>query len=158
MPAYTRRVGESEHDVLTELIEEEDVMKPTPVSATEAKQMLDRGERVAFVDARTPWHGESPSTSCRAPFGFRSTRSINISANSQKTGPSSPTARDRTRHQAPGRRSSSWIAVGRTYATCRAALTRGVGLGTCWMQRSEKRAAAGTRIDGSSIRPRRKIT
>jgi len=35
-------------------------MKPTPVSATEAKQMLDRGERVAFVDARNPvaW-GES---------------------------------------------------------------------------------------------------
>lgn len=29
-------------------------MKPTPVSATEAKQMLDRGERVVFVDARNP--------------------------------------------------------------------------------------------------------
>ena len=29
-------------------------MKPTPVTAAEAKQMLDRGERVAFVDARNP--------------------------------------------------------------------------------------------------------
>jgi rhodanese-related sulfurtransferase len=29
-------------------------MNPTPVSAAEAKQMLDRGERVVFVDARNP--------------------------------------------------------------------------------------------------------
>jgi rhodanese-related sulfurtransferase len=29
-------------------------MKPTPVSAAEAKRMLDRGERVVFVDARNP--------------------------------------------------------------------------------------------------------
>lgn len=29
-------------------------MKPTPVSASEAKQMIDRGERVVFVDARNP--------------------------------------------------------------------------------------------------------
>ena len=29
-------------------------MKPTPVSAAEAKQMVDRGDRIAFVDARTP--------------------------------------------------------------------------------------------------------
>jgi rhodanese-related sulfurtransferase len=29
-------------------------MKPTPVSVNEAKQMLDRGERVVFVDARNP--------------------------------------------------------------------------------------------------------
>jgi rhodanese-related sulfurtransferase len=27
-------------------------MQPTPISAAEAKQMLDRGEQVAFVDAR----------------------------------------------------------------------------------------------------------
>jgi rhodanese-related sulfurtransferase len=42
------------------VLEEEKVMKPTPVTAMEAKQMLDRGERVAFVDARNPvaW-GES---------------------------------------------------------------------------------------------------
>lgn len=29
-------------------------MNPTPVSAAEAKQMIDRGERVVFVDARNP--------------------------------------------------------------------------------------------------------
>ena len=29
-------------------------MKPTPISAAEAKQMLDRGEGIAFVDARNP--------------------------------------------------------------------------------------------------------
>lgn len=29
-------------------------MEPRPISATEAKQMLDRGEDVAFVDARNP--------------------------------------------------------------------------------------------------------
>jgi rhodanese-related sulfurtransferase len=29
-------------------------MKPTPVSATEAKEMSDRGEDVVFVDARNP--------------------------------------------------------------------------------------------------------
>jgi rhodanese-related sulfurtransferase len=29
-------------------------MKPTPVSASEAKQMLDSGVRVIFVDARNP--------------------------------------------------------------------------------------------------------
>lgn len=35
-------------------------MKPTPISAGEAKEKLDRGERVQFVDARNPtaW-GES---------------------------------------------------------------------------------------------------
>jgi rhodanese-related sulfurtransferase len=38
-------------------------MKPTPVSAAEAKQMLDRGDRIAFVDARNPvaW-GEAENT------------------------------------------------------------------------------------------------
>ena len=29
-------------------------MGPAPVSASEAKQMLDRGEKVVFVDARNP--------------------------------------------------------------------------------------------------------
>ena len=29
-------------------------MQPTPISAAEAKQMLDRGEPVTFVDARNP--------------------------------------------------------------------------------------------------------
>ncbi len=29
-------------------------MRPTPISAADAKQMLDRGERVTFVDARNP--------------------------------------------------------------------------------------------------------
>lgn len=29
-------------------------MKPTAVTVTEAKQMLDRGEGVVFVDARNP--------------------------------------------------------------------------------------------------------
>jgi sulfur-carrier protein adenylyltransferase/sulfurtransferase len=29
-------------------------MNPTPVSATEAKQMIDRGEPVIFIDARNP--------------------------------------------------------------------------------------------------------
>lgn len=29
-------------------------MQATPISAAEAKQMLDRGERVTFVDARNP--------------------------------------------------------------------------------------------------------
>ena len=29
-------------------------MQPTAISAEEARQMLDRGERVAFVDARNP--------------------------------------------------------------------------------------------------------
>jgi len=29
-------------------------MKPAPVSVDEAKQLLDRGERVVFVDARNP--------------------------------------------------------------------------------------------------------
>lgn len=29
-------------------------MNPTPVSAAEAKQMIDRGDRVVFVDARNP--------------------------------------------------------------------------------------------------------
>ena len=29
-------------------------MKPTQVSAAEAKEMLDRNERVVFVDARNP--------------------------------------------------------------------------------------------------------
>lgn len=29
-------------------------MKPTSVSAAEAKEMLDRGEQVVFVDARNP--------------------------------------------------------------------------------------------------------
>lgn len=35
-------------------------MKPTPISAAEAKEMFDRGEGVMFVDARNPtaW-GES---------------------------------------------------------------------------------------------------
>ena len=35
-------------------------MQPTPISAADAKQMLDSGERVTFVDARNPvaW-GES---------------------------------------------------------------------------------------------------
>ncbi|CAN5884863.1 hypothetical protein BH20GEM1_BH20GEM1_08280 [soil metagenome] len=35
-------------------------MKPTPVSAAEAKEMFDRGEGLLFVDARNPtaW-GES---------------------------------------------------------------------------------------------------
>lgn len=29
-------------------------MKPTPVSVAEAKESLDRGDRVQFVDARNP--------------------------------------------------------------------------------------------------------
>jgi rhodanese-related sulfurtransferase len=29
-------------------------MNPTPVSPAEAKEMLDRGDRVVFVDARNP--------------------------------------------------------------------------------------------------------
>ena len=29
-------------------------MEPTPVSAAEAKEMLDRGDPVVFVDARNP--------------------------------------------------------------------------------------------------------
>ena len=29
-------------------------MQPTPISAADAKQVLDRGERVTFVDARNP--------------------------------------------------------------------------------------------------------
>jgi rhodanese-related sulfurtransferase len=29
-------------------------MQPTPISAADAKQMLDRGDHVAFVDARNP--------------------------------------------------------------------------------------------------------
>ena len=29
-------------------------MRPTPISAADAKQMLDRGDRVTFVDARNP--------------------------------------------------------------------------------------------------------
>ena len=29
-------------------------MQPTGISAADAKQMLDRGERVTFVDARNP--------------------------------------------------------------------------------------------------------
>ena len=29
-------------------------MEPTPISAEDAKKLLDRGERVTFVDARNP--------------------------------------------------------------------------------------------------------
>ncbi len=29
-------------------------MQPSPISAADAKQMFDRGEHVAFVDARNP--------------------------------------------------------------------------------------------------------
>lgn len=40
-------------------------MNPTPVSAAEAKQMIDRGERVVFVDARNPLRGARQRSSCR---------------------------------------------------------------------------------------------
>ena len=76
-------------------------MSASPISADQAKEMLDRGDPIVWVDARNPvaWGGRR--TSCRVRSECRSMKSTRIWARSRAMLRPSPIALDRTKHQAP---------------------------------------------------------
>jgi len=71
------------------------------VTVEEVKARLDRGEPIAFIDARGSEAWSKSMSRSKDRFAFRPTMSASDSVISRATGASSSNARDRVRHRAP---------------------------------------------------------